>query len=74
MSPSDVLQAHLIIGTRHDGSRVVIENGPKDRAAAERRAAMFREMLEGYVRIDVETCDDGLGGLRRSDAEEDEES
>jgi len=55
----------LIVGTRADGSRLVIE-GAQSQAAAERRAAVFREHLEGYREIAVERAGAPSMGARGS--------
>lgn len=44
----------LVVGTRHDGHRVVLDEGHPTRGAAERRAELYREHLELYREIRVE--------------------
>ncbi len=49
---------YLVIGTRPDDSRLVL-SGPLSRAEAEASAAVFRQQLEDYDRIEVEEQRDG---------------
>jgi hypothetical protein len=56
----------LIVGTRRDGSRLVIDQ-TSDLDRARRMRATFRSFLEGYAAVEIEDC------LREASAVDDEE-